>query len=310
LSYDPHDATAQLGLAATYFRQDKDIYARSTLEQAILDHPDHPGLHALLGDVYYSQERPEDALAAWEKAYALRPETSLKERIDKLRREHSIDSGYQRSEAVHFTLNYDGQRAGPDLGSQILAFLEEQFSVLQTRFGHYPQQPIVVIVYPQKQFYEATQAESGVGGLYDGKIRVPIGGLQQITAEARAVLLHELAHAFIAGKSHGTAPRWLHEGIAQQIEGRVIPAAVGASLAKEYRSLEDKAGWGQTFTYASALSFVEFLLEREGFPRLVDVLEAMATGATPEAAFERVTRYTLRELREAWGEALAGKYLQ
>jgi tetratricopeptide (TPR) repeat protein len=310
LGHDPHNATAQLGLAATYFSQDRDVYARTTLEQAVLEHPDHPDLHALLGDVYYSQERPEDALAAWEKANLLRPSPSLKERIDKLRREHSIDSDYRRSEAVHFTLKYDGERAGPDLGSQILTYLEEQFSVLQSRFSHYPQQPIIVIVYPQRQFYEATQAEANVAGLYDGKIRVPIGGLPQITAEARQVLVHELAHAFIAGKSRGTAPRWLHEGLAQQIEGRITPAAAGASLAREYRSLVDKSGWGQKFTYASALSFVEFLLEREGFNRLVDVLAAMGAGATPEAAFEQVTRYSLGELREAWGEALAGKYLQ
>lgn len=62
LAYDPKDAGAQLGLAAAYFRQDQDIFARSTLERALLDHPDNPALHALLGDVYNSQERTGEAL--------------------------------------------------------------------------------------------------------------------------------------------------------------------------------------------------------------------------------------------------------
>src|SRR5207249_10186380 len=62
LGYDPKDAGAQLGLAVTYVRTDQDIFARSTLESALADHPDNPDLHALLGDVYYGQERTTEAL--------------------------------------------------------------------------------------------------------------------------------------------------------------------------------------------------------------------------------------------------------
>ncbi|MBI1950972.1 MAG: tetratricopeptide repeat protein [Acidobacteria bacterium] len=310
LACDPKDSAAQVGLAAAYFRQGQDIFARSTLERALLDHPDNPALHALLGDVYNSQERTEEALQEWQRAHELKPDASLKAKIDKLARERSVDSGYRQSEAAHFTLKHDGDRTGADLGGQIVEYLESQFRTLQSRFDHYPLQPIVVIVYPQKQFYEATQADANVGGLFDGKIRVPIGGLRQITAEARRVLLHELAHAFIAGKSRGTAPRWLHEGLAQQIEGKTTPTATGVTLAKEFDALDGKGSWGQAFTYASALSFVEWLDERIGFAALVDVLEVAGQGIPPETAFEQVTRYSLMELRQAWGEALVRKYLQ
>jgi len=310
LGYDPKDASAQLGLAASYFRQDQDIFARSTLEQALLDHPEHPGLHALLGDVYNSQERTAEALQEWRKSYELKPDPILKEKIDKLARERSIDGEYRQSDAAHFTLKYDGERGGADLGGQILDCLESQFRTLEVKFDHYPLQPIVVIVYPQKQFYDATQAGADVGGLFDGKIRVPIGGLKQINAEARRVLVHELAHAFIAGKSRGTAPRWLHEGLAQWIEGKTTPTPTGLALAREFQNPEGRDGWGQSFSYPTALSFVEWLDGRVGFPALVDVLEETGKGTTPDAAFEQVTRYSLKELRQAWGEALVRKYLQ
>ncbi len=310
LGYDGQDAPAQLGLAAVYLRQDNDIFARSTLEQALLDHPDNAAMHSLLGDVYNGEERTEEALREWQKAYELRPDASLKAKIDKLGREHTIDGGYRQSEAAHFTLKYDGGRGGPDLGGQILDYLESEFKSLETRFEFYPLQPIIVIVYPQRQFYEATQADANVAGLYDGKIRVPIGGLQQINAEARHVLLHELAHAFIAGKSRGTAPRWLHEGLAQQVEGKTTPAATGAAFAKAFQALEDKVSWGQDFSYPSSLAFVEWLIDRVGFPAILDVLKTMGEGGPADAAFERVTRYSLRELRQAWGEALVAKYLQ
>jgi tetratricopeptide (TPR) repeat protein len=308
--FDPHDAPAQLGLAASYLAQGQDLYARSTLEQAVLEHPDNPDLLTLLGDVYDSEERPEEALGAWEKAQSIRPQEAVRRRIDKLRREHAVEGDYRLAEAAHFTLKYDGERAGEDLGDAILSYLEQEFTTLVTTFDYYPRQPIVVIVYPMRQFHEATLAESDVAGLYDGKIRVPIGGLKRLDPEARQVLLHELAHAFIAGKSLGTAPRWLHEGLAQQIEGRTTPRGTAIELARQFRALSDPTAWGTAFTYPSSLSFVEFLIDREGLPHLVDVLQAMGEGLTPDAAFERVTRYSLAEMRQAWGESLVAANLQ
>src|SRR5437899_3391696 len=134
LGYDGHDAPSQLGLAAVYLRQDNDIFARSTLEQALLDHPDNPAMRSLLGDVYNGEEKTDDALREWQKAYELKPDPSLKAKIDKLGREHTIDGAYRQSEAAHFTLKYDGGRGGPDLGGQIQDYLESEFKSLETRF--------------------------------------------------------------------------------------------------------------------------------------------------------------------------------
>src|SRR5262249_13719353 len=63
LEVDPHEPRASHGLAAVYAAQGQDVYARSTLERALLEHPDDPDLLSLLGDVYNGEERPEDALA-------------------------------------------------------------------------------------------------------------------------------------------------------------------------------------------------------------------------------------------------------
>jgi hypothetical protein len=122
-------------------------------------------------------------------------------------------------------------------------------------------------------------------------------------------LLHELAHAFIAGKSGRTAPRWLHEGIAQLIEGRTTPRPVAIAMAKRFEESRGSGSWGRTFSYPSALSFVEYLESREGFFRLVEVLVEMSRGTKADAAFQEVTRYSLDELRTAWGEDLAVRYL-
>jgi len=304
LDLDQDDARAQLGQAASNFATGQDLYARSILERALVAHPDDPSLLTLLGDVYNSQERPEDALDVWEKAQSIAPDNSITRRIETLRRQHAIDSSYRRSDAAHFTLKYDGARAGPELEAEILDYLEDRFPDLVTRFDYYPTQPIIVIVYPARQFYQATLANENVAGLFDGKIRVPSGGLRSLNNEARKVLLHELAHAFIAGKSRRTAPRWLHEGIAQLIEGKRSTRAAQADLAAEFSASTSPESWGRTFSYPSSLSFVEFLDRREGFYRLVEILEVMAAGTGVDAAFLDVTRYSLQELHQSWGESL------
>ena len=304
LDLDHQDARAQLGQAATYFAMGQDLYARSILERALAVHPDDPRLLTLLGDVYNSQERPEDALAVWERAHSVHSDDSLTRRIETLRRQHAVDQSYRRSDAAHFTLKYDGEKAGPDLEAEILDYLEDRFPDLVTRFDYYPTQPIIVIVYPARQFYQATLAEDDVAGLFDGKIRVPSGGLRSLNDEARKVLLHELAHAFIAGKSRRTAPRWLHEGIAQLIEGKTTSPAARRDLAAEFSAAVPPESWGHTFSYPSSLSFVEYLDRREGFFRLVEILDAMAAGVGADEAFLEVTLYTLQELRRSWGESL------
>jgi tetratricopeptide (TPR) repeat protein len=309
LSLAPHDHDAQEGLAATHLALGQDRQARAVLDQALLDHPEDSDLLALQGDLLYGQEKPQEALIAWQKAETLRPDPALRKRIEKLQRELTVEDGYRRSEAAHFTLKYDGARTGADLETAILDYLESEFWDLARRFDYQPGPPIVVIVYPERQFHEATLAESNVAGLYDGKIRVPIGGLRQLHDGARRVLLHELAHAFVAGKTRFTAPRWLQEGIAQMVEGSTTNSGTGGALARSYRGIEDKSQWAREFSYPSALSFVEFIVEREGFYRLVDVLEEMGGGADVETAFRTVTRSTLADLRDEWGRALELRHL-
>jgi tetratricopeptide (TPR) repeat protein len=310
LAYDGAGSRATRGLAAAHLALGQDAYARSVLERGLLEAPGDPGLLLLLGLVAERQDRQEEALATWEKALAARPDPALRERIEALRRRIGVEEGYLRAEAAHFTLRYDGERTGPDLEAAILSELEERFRDLVRRFDHLPAQPIAVVVYPQRAFYEATLAESDVAGLYDGKIRLPAGGLRGLDGEARAVLLHELAHAFITDKSGGRAPRWLQEGLAQWIEGRRTTTATSRDLAREWQRCCAASGWGSTFTYASALSFVEFLLDRAGSYGVNLILSAMGRGLGAEEAIREVTRSDLQDLTREWGEELARRHLQ
>ncbi|HET8945654.1 MAG TPA: tetratricopeptide repeat protein [Candidatus Polarisedimenticolia bacterium] len=308
LAWEPADLRARRGQSASLLMLDRTAEARTTLERALLDAPGDADLNYLLGEALEKQGRTDEALATLDKAYAARPTPALRDRIDTLRRQHGVDGGYRSAEASRFVLSYDGAHTSPELEAEILAYLEGQFPELAIEYDYTPPESIAVVLYPEKGFYDATQTGPDVAGLYDGKVRVPIGGLKRLDPQARAVLRHELAHAFITGKSRGAAPRWLQEGLAQWAEGKRPTAGGETGLARAYREAPDR--WPGAFSYDSALSFTAYLMQQHGASALNDVLAAMGRGSTAEQALQDVLRVSLPDLKTAWGDELGRRYLQ
>ena len=282
LTYDPRFLPALISLSAAYLAEGKDIYARSQIHlfgrQFLV-----PGAVSQVGQV----------------------DPRVSARLEKARREFAVDRDFARSEAPHFTLRYEGEGAAAStLGNSIRDYLEEEYGELSSRYNFIPPAPFVVLLYPKQEFHDVTQMPSGIGGLFDGKIRIPIGGLSALTSEVRSVLLHELTHAFVFGKTRGNCPRWLQEGLAQLAEGKTLRPSEERQLAGEFAASEGGA-WYPGFTYPAALSFTRYLTDRFRFEALVDTLEKMGQGASAETALKEITREEFADLQDAWGKDLA-----
>ena len=88
------------------------------------------------------------------------------------------------------------------------------------------------------------------------------------------ILSHELAHAFIRRASADRAPAWLHEGLAQWLEGRRMPRAafveaVGGRAAPSLPALDALFAARRTraearASYAQALFLVEHIVRARG----------------------------------------------
>jgi len=152
-----------------------------------------------------------------------------------------------------------------------------------------------------------TQTGSEVAGLYDGKIRVPMGGLTKLGPDALRVLSHELTHAIVQSKTRGNCPRWLHEGLAQTAEPRTLKRADIAVLARTVRA-DSPATWpDQAFSYPSALSFTQFLVERRGFDLLVALLGRLGDGEPLDTALSALYAASYAELAAAWANSLSAE---
>jgi hypothetical protein len=185
--------------------------------------------------------------------------------------------------------------------------LEDELWVLSDLYRHLPPQPITVQLFPQQEFRDVTQAPGWVGGLYDGKIRVPLGGLNRLHSRARQVLSHELTHAVVHSKARGNCPRWLHEGLAQITERKTLTRAERELVARRLGS-GDPAEWERDgFSYPMALSLTRHLESRQGFDAVVYLLQLLGEGQDLDPALRAVYGMSYADLCASWARAAAEK---
>lgn len=299
LDADRNDARVGLAVASLALGRDDDALAH--VLDGLAREPRNPDLHELLGDLRDREERNADALAEWREAFSVAPSDRLRDKILKAEREQSASGAFAFSAAPHFNLRFDGN-LDEGLADEIGDYLESAWRDLADLYRHTPEQPITVLLYPTQSFREVTQTPADVAGLFDGKIRVPLGGLTRLNPSAKAVLVHELSHAVVHAKTRGNCPRWLQEGLAQRAEGRQ-PTAADRQEVRRRLAKGDPARWEEAgFSYPVALSLVRDLEEDRGFHALVDVLERLGAGSNLDQALTEVYGEGHAALCRRWAE--------
>lgn len=303
LDQEPRLTAGRVGLALSEMALGRDSRALAVVLDGLARDPSCSELHELLGDLRNREERVEDARASWNEAFRLSPTDRVRDKILKAERELHAGGDFAFTAAANFNIRYDGE-VDPDLAAEVADFLEEQLRAMTALWRHAPEQAITVVLYPRQAFHEVTLAGGEVGGLFDGKIRVPIGGLERLDPRARAVLAHELTHAVVHSKSRGQAPRWLHEGLAQVAEPRPLTRADHESVRRALGS-EDPATWAErAFSYPAALSLVRHLESERGFDALVRLVGDLGEGKSLDAALRDEFGADYASLCRAWAASL------
>src|SRR5262249_8515911 len=237
---------------------------------------------------------PDQAVAEWKKSLALRPDSDTQTALDKALRDKAEEENYRENESAHFQLKYNGA-AEPALAREVLHVLEGHYQQIESELNFSPPDPIGVVLYTQQGFADITRAPGWVGALNDGRIRVPVQGLTGVDSELSRVLRHELTHSFIQQKTHGRAPTWIQEGVAQWMEGkrsdenaavlvRVYDEGQAAPLGRLEGSWmhlhEDTA----RYAYAWSLANIEYIVEAQGMTDLERILDRLASGSSTEQA--------------------------
>lgn len=300
----PRDPRPRVGYALAEMALGRDELAESAVRDGLVWAPESADLNELLGDLLNRDERVEDAVRAWRRAFARSPNDRLREKILKGERERNAGRDLDLRSTRHFTVRHDGD-LDDDLAEEVLDHLEASHDRLARRFRMVPEQPITVILYGERAFRDVTQAPEWVGGLYDGKVRVPLGGLRHLDERARDLLIHELTHAFVHEKTRGSAPRWLHEGLAQQAEGRALTPRERAEVLDLVRRRGDAWDSGPKLSYPAALSLVDHLTSLRGERGVLELLESLGDGRDLDGALGDRYGIDRSELHRGWVRTLA-----
>jgi hypothetical protein len=308
-----------MNVAYLHLRRSEYKASMEYLERARRVTPDDPEIAKLEGWAYYGMVKLDQAVAEWKRALAIAPDPEMQAALAKAERDNREEQNYRENESIHFTLHYDGT-AEPALAKEILRALEMHFGAIESELGYTPPDSIGVVLYTQQAFADITRAPSWVGALNDGRIRVPVQGLTSLTPDLSRILKHELTHSFVQQKTHSRAPIWLHEGIAQWIEGQRsrANAAVLIQVYNEKQAMplgEMENSWMQlpsavaSYAYAWALANVEYIVQTDGIDDIQKILSLIAEGSTSEAAIQEVLHLNYDELEKETVNYLKKTYM-
>ena len=272
LDAQPNSPVLLLGAGVAAHLQGKTREATTNLRRALEIAPDLTPASIVLGQIEYSNGEISQAISTYEKALKHAPnEPQLTTRLDSWRADVEANRGFVERRVDRFRVMFQGHVDKP-LASRATDILESAFWRIGTALRGYPSDPVVVMLYTEKQFRDITRAPEWSGGIYDGRIRIPAAGAAQSPQLFERVLVHELTHAMIASLAPRGIPVWLHEGLAQYFEG--TDPAVALRRLRSFgqvvplRYLE--AGFGRltgeqaSVAYDQSLVIVDAMLRRPG----------------------------------------------
>lgn len=319
LRFQPDNSTILIYYAAVLVRMGNASLAVSYAQRAVRAAPESPDAYTMLGYALFASDHTKEAIAAWKHSLELRPDPAVQQLLAKAQREQNVESEFSQGESQHFTLRYEGKQTSEALRGQIIAALESDYDDLVRDLGTPPHDNILVTLYTEQAFFDVTHAPNWSGAMNDGKLRIPISGLNSMTSELAHVLKHELAHSFITQLSAGRCPPWLQEGIAQYLEpkslggeGRQLALLFQAQRNIPLNALEGSflqfSGAQAYLAYAESLAAVSFIADSYGMSDIQRILQRISQGNSTEAALRATIHSDYGQLESDLAKYLGDKY--
>ena len=315
-SLAPQDGDVAAVYAWLLLKQERASLALNYAEQAVHLDDKSEFAHKVLALSLYKNDQLKHAVEEFKKAKELDPSDSeLDSYLKAAGRQAKAEAGFLSDASTHFNMRYEGDKASPQLREQILTVLERHFDDLVSSMGLLPRDPISVVLYTNQTYFDVTQAPAWTAALNDGKLRIPIEGLTQVTPELSRVLKHELAHSFIRQATNGRCPVWLNEGLAQLVEPRSA-SQYRSQLARLFASgneapLDALEGSFIGYTsnqaaiaYIESLAYVEYIRDTYGVNRISDMMRYLSEGESAESALKSSIHEDYSQLEEEFARHL------
>src|SRR6266536_1404510 len=180
LRFQPDNSTILVYYAALLVRSGNAVQSLFYAQRAAQAAPSSPDAYTMLGYAQFASDRTRDAITSWKRSLEVRPDTAVQQLLAKAQREQAAETDFSQGESSHFVLHYEGKQTSEAFRGQILAALESDYDDLVRDLGNPPRDNIVVTLYTERAFFDVTQAPAWTGAINDGKLRIPISGLNSL----------------------------------------------------------------------------------------------------------------------------------
>ncbi|MBI3011181.1 MAG: tetratricopeptide repeat protein [Candidatus Omnitrophica bacterium] len=307
LSLAPNDPKIRSNLSgmltdwATQLEQGgKADQAMTALKEALEHDPDNGKALVRLGELSYASQDLSRAIDLWKRSYGNIPTAhwhAISRRISQAERDRAIERTFTDLTSTHFQVRFETPEQA-HVASSLRDTLEREYQRLASALGTGPAR-FTVIVYTGESFQRMAGQRDWAFGLYDGRIRLRLDEVG--AAWLPQILVHELAHGFLAQAYGPRIPTWIHEGFAQAQEP---PQPFTERQQALYDSIRAGTAWvplkwlDRHFqqpsslddverAYMEARAVIEFLVTRYGMGRLTGFLKRLAGGDPLDEAFDQ-----------------------
>lgn len=299
--------------AVKFFEKSEFELARDALNESLALEPRNALALELLGEIENLQQNFEKAENYYKRSYLVSPSTRLRQKIEKLQKEHAVEKTLDTYDEEHFIIKYRKGEQGYE-GYWLKNLLHDTYLQLSKDFGAYFNHKTTVLFYGGNEFHDVTGQSGWVGGLYDGKIRLPAYKQGFRETDLRSAAIHEMTHAFVASLSGLKAPAWIHEGLAGYEQNKVLPvntvvfdAAVRTKalmpmdrLLSENLQMEKMDPLEVALFYQEVFKLVSYMVERYSMYRMKEILVKFKEGKQAEQAIEEVLGISTAQLEKEW----------
>ncbi len=298
----PTDVETVLKVAAAFQNSENHEAARITLEQLADSVPENPRVHETLGRLLYHIGELNEAEFHLSRATALSiaPAEKLQRFLNQVKKENQVQQNSASFTSIHFSLTCD-ESFSEQWAEELLEHLEEAYEAVGSHLNFYPSQRSQVIVLQTEDFRNVHDLPEWAGGVYDGKIRLPVPASSVRPSFLRSAIRHEYTHHVVYLLAGGNCPIWLNEGLAQIFEFDSKIEDADSQFAPDPKALENFAeavrhAENRTEVariYQNAHLTTMKIINETGWPAISSILENLSRGFSFAEAGRMITGFDL-----------------
>jgi tetratricopeptide (TPR) repeat protein len=309
------DASLLAVAGVAYSRLGEWKTARDELERALALGEAEPAMLVALGTTYRQLGDLQAAVEMLQRAKeAGASGGDFESVLAKLERELDAEWDFDELNSAHFRVGFEGGQ-NDDAARIVLEELEDAYFFVGSKLGYFPPQRTQVVLYSGEAFHDVTQAPGWTGGIYDGRIKIPVRGLRETSPVLERTVRHEFGHVLVTLLSRNHVPVWLSEGVAiwgeEDVDGErsdwALRTVAGrrllnlSELERPFMALpEDEV----PLAYAQSYLAVRTILDDFGADYLRRLLTRLGDGTSVDAAFESVLAIHLGQFEDDLVRAL------